>query len=249
MDRKLRIALVLGIVALVGTTMVVAPAAGFWSGWFGDSSDDDSPSGDEAVVLVHGFADAYYAPWWDELENNLVEEGYEEQDVYRVDLGHLLTTVNSPDVYAEEVCDQVKEVWLAEGFQEVDVIGHSMGGLNSRYCVERLGGDQYVDDLVTMGTPHEGTYAAYLGFFTPAGDAMQPDSDFLNSLNSDGVSENVEYTAVWGSLDEAVVWNRFAKIPSGWHNGNVENQWAGYKAYLQMIHDDGTFDKYKDRLD
>jgi triacylglycerol lipase len=246
--RGARVAVTVTVAALVVMSLAVAPAAGFL--WFGGGDDtDDTPPGDEPVVLVHGFGDASWTPWWDELEDNLVEAGYSESDIYRVDLGNLLTTVDSPDVYAEEVCDQVKEVWMAEGFQEVDVIGHSMGGLDARYCVERLGGDKYVDDVVTMGTPHQGTYAAHLGFFTPAGEAMEPGSDFLTDLNSDGLSDNVEYTAVWGSLDEAVIFNRYAKVKSGWHDGNAKNVWAGFKAHIQMVHDDGTFESYEDRLD
>lgn len=245
--RQLRLLTVVSLSALLVASLAIAPASAFL--WFGDDDTSDEPPGDEPVILVHGFGDASWTPWWDELENNLVEAGYDESEIYRVDLGNLLTTVNSPEVYAEEVCDQVKEVWMAEGYQEVDIISHSMGGLDSRYCAERLGGDKYIDDMVTIATPHQGTHAAHLGFFTPAGDAMQPGSEFLTDLNSDGLSENVEYTAVWGSLDEAVVFNRFAKVKGDWHNGNAVNKWSGFKAHIQQVHDDDTFETYEDRLD
>ena len=39
------------------------------------------------------------------------------------------------------------------GFERIHVIGHSMGGLIARYYVQRLGGDERVHTLVTLGTP------------------------------------------------------------------------------------------------
>ncbi|MBW3604175.1 MAG: alpha/beta fold hydrolase [Actinobacteria bacterium] len=44
------------------------------------------------------------------------------------------------------------------------LIGHSMGGLVARQYVQELGGHELVDTVVTMGTPHRGTYTAWLGF-------------------------------------------------------------------------------------
>ena len=41
------------------------------------------------------------------------------------------------------------------------MVGHSLGGLIARYYVTRLGGDERVHTLVTLGTPHSGTYSAY----------------------------------------------------------------------------------------
>ena len=47
------------------------------------------------------------------------------------------------------------------GYERIHVVGHSMGGLIARYYVTRLGGDERVHTLVTLGTPHHGTYLAY----------------------------------------------------------------------------------------
>ena len=48
------------------------------------------------------------------------------------------------------------------GAQQVHVVGHSLGGLVARYHVQRLSGDARVHTLVALGTPHQGTMAAYL---------------------------------------------------------------------------------------
>ncbi|MCB0417255.1 MAG: alpha/beta fold hydrolase, partial [Bdellovibrionales bacterium] len=49
---------------------------------------------------------------------------------------------------------------------QVYLIGHSAGGLIARYYVQLLGGSHYCDALVTLGTPHHGTWIALLGFFS-----------------------------------------------------------------------------------
>ena len=50
--------------------------------------------------------------------------------------------------------------WRRRGYERIHVIGHSLGGLITRYYVQRLGGDSRVHTLVTLGTPHQGTQLA-----------------------------------------------------------------------------------------
>jgi triacylglycerol lipase len=45
----------------------------------------------------------------------------------------------------------------------VNIIAHSMGGLDARYAISRLGLAERVASLVTIGTPHHGTPVADLG--------------------------------------------------------------------------------------
>jgi triacylglycerol lipase len=49
------------------------------------------------------------------------------------------------------------------GQSPVHVIGHSMGGLDARYMISRLGMDRQVLSLTTVGTPHRGTAFADWG--------------------------------------------------------------------------------------
>ncbi|MCP5500425.1 MAG: lipase [Leptospiraceae bacterium] len=56
---------------------------------------------------------------------------------------------------------QLKEkvlVWMAaKGVKKVHVIGHSQGGLDSRYMISNLGMSTYVSSLTTVSTPHYGS--------------------------------------------------------------------------------------------
>jgi triacylglycerol lipase len=47
--------------------------------------------------------------------------------------------------------------------EPVHIIAHSMGGLDSRYMISRLGMEQRVLSLITLGTPHRGTAFADWG--------------------------------------------------------------------------------------
>ena len=48
----------------------------------------------------------------------------------------------------------------------IHLVAHSAGGLVARYYVQLLGGSAYCDSLITLGTPHSGTWIAGLGLFT-----------------------------------------------------------------------------------
>ncbi len=50
----------------------------------------------------------------------------------------------------------------ALGHARVDVIAHSLGGLDARYAIAKLGLDRHVRALVTIGTPHHGSPIADL---------------------------------------------------------------------------------------
>ena len=86
-----------------------------------------------------------------------------------------------------------------------DLIGFSMGGLVSRYYVQRLGGVERVGRLITISAPHRGTYWAYT-----AGNAgskqMRPGSAFLTDLDRDIRNlERVRVASIWTPLDLMIV--------------------------------------------
>lgn len=142
----------------------------------------EGPPGDEPVLLVNGYGDTEDTPWWPVLESYFADVGYAEEDVHRLDIGDIPgTTVDSPTEYADLVKQRLAAISDDYG-SDVDIVAHSMGGLDSRWAIEKQGAARYVDDLVTLGTPHQGTYAAYLGVLTEGGRNMIPGSDFLTEL-------------------------------------------------------------------
>jgi triacylglycerol lipase len=105
----------------------------------------------------------------------------------------------------------VESICEATGFERIHLIGHSMGGLIARYYVQRLGGDERVHTLVTLGTPHEGTRPAYL---VPARLARQlrPDSDLIEELRAPAPGCRTRFVGVWSDLDQLIVPQRAARV-------------------------------------
>lgn len=170
---------------------------------------------DRPIFIVHGYADTKNSPWWNILEMRLMKSGYDKSDIYMIDLskdGIPGTSIDSPQRYAEKVKRKVEFILEDEKFEEVDIISHSMGGLDARWYIEELNGFENVNKLITLGTPHSGTEIANLTFWTSGGRDMIPGSEFLKKLNSSPLAENVEYVSIWSKGDEIIIPSERAKL-------------------------------------
>jgi triacylglycerol lipase len=89
--------------------------------------------------------------------------------------------------------------------QPFDFFGFSMGGLIGRYYLQRLGGAQRMRRLVTLATPHRGSWTARLLPSRPALAQMYPGSDFLADLNQDlTLLAERDFMAFWTPFDLSV---------------------------------------------
>src|SRR5437763_4163531 len=110
---------------------------------------------------------------------------------------------------SQAVANEAQQVLAQTGASQLDVIGHSEGGLALRYYIKNLGGASQVPIYVSLGTPQHGTnfvnsFGGSLGT-CPAVAQMQPNSAFLNTLNSPtDVPGAVKYTALATTRDELV---------------------------------------------
>jgi len=58
---------------------------------------------------------------------------------------------------AADVGAYIEQVIAATGAPQVDIVGHSQGGLLARYWINEMEGEDYVHHLITLGAPHHGT--------------------------------------------------------------------------------------------
>lgn len=58
---------------------------------------------------------------------------------------------------SQQVADLVAKVRQATGAAKVDMVGHSQGGMVSRYFIEQLGGAPIVDKMVLLSSPYKAT--------------------------------------------------------------------------------------------
>lgn len=145
------------------------------------------------VLLVHGINDT--GAVFNKMAFYLRQQGL---SVYTVDL----IPNNGSEVLeklAQQVANYVNDTF--EAAQLLDIVGFSMGGIVSRYYIQRLGGINRVQRFITISSPHKGTIIAY-GTWLAGAVQMRPDSDFINDLNADfKMLKQLNFTSIWTPYD------------------------------------------------
>lgn len=92
----------------------------------------------------------------------------------------------------------------------IDLVCHSLGGLVARVYLQELSGARRVDNCVTLGTPHRGTYNAYW-LASRVGRELRPDSSLLARLEASRENaKSVRFLAVVGGSDNIILPRIFA---------------------------------------
>ncbi|MEU4802056.1 alpha/beta fold hydrolase [Actinosynnema sp. NPDC023587] len=159
------------------------------------------------IVLVHGIGDNRSA--FAVLSGALRRRGFGV--VHAVNYGVLTALTGDVRRSAALLGEHVERICEQTGSDRVHVIGHSLGGLIARYYVQRLDGDARVKTLVTLGTPHGGTLAAYL-FPTPLTRQLRPGSELLSELAGPCRPCGTHFAVVWSEMDQVVVPPRHARL-------------------------------------
>ena len=165
------------------------------------------------ILLVHGIGDNRSA--FSVLRRTLRRRGY----------GRISTINYSPltsDIRraAADLGRQIERICDQTGYEQVFVVGHSLGGVIARYHVQRQGGDQRVHTLVTLGSPHAGTQLARLAPLAPLARQLQPGSELMRELAAPapaappGSWRSTRTGTRWCCRTEALGWNtRICRSP------------------------------------
>lgn len=98
--------------------------------------------------------------------------------------------------------------------QPIDLFGFSMGGLIHRVYVQQMGGAPRVRRMMTVATPHRGSWTPTWLPPRPALRQMAPNSDFLTALNADlSALHRLDFLAVWTPFDLSVLPGSAAYLP------------------------------------
>ena len=156
------------------------------------------------ILLVHGLADNRSV--FTLLRRTLRRRGF----------GRVLTVNYSPftqDVRtAAAALGRLIEKTCAEtGYERVHVVGHSLGGIVARYYIQRMGGDQRVHTLCTLGSPHAGTLTAHL-WPSRVARQLRPGSALLTELAAPAPGTRTRFVAFWSDLDQLIVPQRSARL-------------------------------------
>lgn len=117
------------------------------------------------LVLVHGvfFRDYKYLNYWGRIPAALEKNGA------RIYYGGQESAA-SVEECGRQLADRIRSIIDETGCGKVNIIGHSKGGLDSRWAISRGGLAPYVASLTTINTPHRGCiFVDYLLDKVPAG--------------------------------------------------------------------------------
>ena len=156
------------------------------------------------IVLVHGIIDNHATFTW--MENALRHRGFQTLSAY--DYG--LLTHDIPQA-AAHLGEAIEELAASTGYEQVHVIGHSLGGLIARYYVQRLGGDRHVHTLVTLGTPHQGTQLAWAVPLLPLVRQLAPNSSLIQEL-AEPAECRTRFLAFYSDIDHLILPSRNARL-------------------------------------
>lgn len=156
------------------------------------------------VVLIHGFVcnRGFWTPWLRALRAN----------------GHAFVAVNlepvfgSIDAYAPIIEQAVQRVAVLTGRPPV-LVAHSMGGLAARAWLRSTGGTDRVAHVITIGTPHRGTW---LGRFSHVvnGRQMRLGGDWVTDLGQRVAPDtHAGFTCWYSNCDNIVFPASTATLP------------------------------------
>jgi triacylglycerol lipase len=166
------------------------------------------------IVLVHGlmgFDSIAGVEYFYQIPENLRSQG---AAVYTVELSQS----NSDVVRGEQLLSQVQQILAASGAKKVNLIGHSQGGLDSRYVAAVH--PELVASVTTVGTPHKGSAVADLlvsqnGFTQLVVDSVLNGISSLISWISGGTGDPQSAKAALTALSSAGTAAFNASYPGG----------------------------------
>ncbi len=165
------------------------------------------------VILVHGILGQRHVYW------NIVKQRMQHDGIRYHDCVLPYGMLGDIRIAARFLADKVESALKGDDADKVDLVCHSAGGLVARYYLMYLDGTRSVRKLVTLGTPHQGTYFSWLIGPPLSGIAhiakqTRPGSHFLDEINGPGaIPDGVEVVNIWSPIDGIVVPSHNSKLP------------------------------------
>ena len=179
----------------------------------------ETAQGRRGVVFVHGFFcnRGLWTPWLKRVEGS-------GRAFVAVNLEPLFGSI---DDYAPQIDDAVVQVTQATGLAPL-LICHSMGGLAARAWLKRMKAEARVHHVVTIGTPHRGTWLARFGH-GHNGRQMRLLSDWQAQLDHEmPAHRHTLFTCWYSNCDNIVFPASTATLPG------ADNRLVRGAAHVQM---------------
>lgn len=147
--------------------------------------------GGRPVILVHGYGCS--PSCWLAFQGMLRRRGVRGP---MVRFGYNWLACVEPS--ARKLARQIAVVRETSGWDKVDLLAHSWGGIVSRWYIEKLAGAPNVHRLVMLATPNRGTWSAFYAIGCP-GTQLGVGSEVTTSLGPP--SPEVPSALCWSACD------------------------------------------------
>ncbi|MCA9693279.1 MAG: triacylglycerol lipase [Nannocystaceae bacterium] len=157
------------------------------------------------LVLVHGwtgFENIGPIDYWFQLPPTLEEAGF-------APFVTVTDPYNTSLVRGQQLAAQVDEILTSWRSRKVNVIGHSQGGIDGRALISTYGYGDRVSALVTIGSPHRGSYVADLALGLVPGPADEALFFLLNFVGAITAQQKSDAEASFVQLSEAHMASEF----------------------------------------
>ncbi len=98
----------------------------------------------------------------------------------------------------------IRDVLKATGARQVEIVAHSLGGLVSRLAIQKYKLAHQVKTLITLGSPHHGTYSARYANTAITRD-IRPNSKLIKELEKQPWPKSVRGVTFWSKSDLLVL--------------------------------------------
>ena len=190
------------------------------------------------VVLVHGFVcnRGFWNPWMGRLRRAGVP-------FVAVNLEPVFGRI---DDYVPIIEAAVAQLRLSTGRAPL-VVAHSMGGLAVRTWLSRCAEARPVEHVLTIGSPHEGTWLARFGV-TPNGLQMRRPNAWLDALRAaelqrSGETAYARFTCFYSHCDNIVFPPSTATLPG------ADNRHVPGSAHVHLADQPAVFNEVWRRLE
>jgi len=210
--------------------VLYAPRVFCWRQPFRSQAEPDHvperPNGIRGVVFVHGFVcnRGLWNAWMARLRASQVP-------FIAVNLEPVF---GSLDDYQAIIDAAVRRIEAATQQAPV-IVAHSMGGLAVRAWLSGMGADARVHRIITIGTPHQGTWLARYAMTTNARQ-MRQESRWLQQLAArESVPRRARFTCFFGHCDNIVFPASTATLP------DADNRHVPATAHVHMASQEAVF--------
>ncbi len=183
-----------GVLSLAVSAVLAASAATFG----GSVAPASAATAHRPVLFVHGWQGS--TSTWTTMISRFKSAGYVDAELFNWSYNSNQSNATT----AQAVNTKVDQIRAQTGWDRIDIVTHSMGGLSTRYYLKNLGGAAEVDDWVSLGGPNHGTTSAS-GCWTTSCYEMRIGSSFLTALNSgDETPGATMYSTWWSPCDNVI---------------------------------------------